>query len=65
MSKENKILNSIIQGDCVEILNAMPKKSVDLIFADPPYYLQLENDLWRPNSSKVDTVDDSWDKFKS
>jgi modification methylase len=58
-------LNRILQGNCVEILNSMPEKSVDLIFADPPYNLQLQNDLYRPNLSKVDAVDDGWDKFSS
>lgn len=42
-------LNQIIEGDCVEILNALPEKSIDLIFADPPYNLQLQNELYRPN----------------
>lgn len=56
-------LDQIIQGDCIEILNSLPEKSVDLIFADPPYNLQLQNELWRPNMTKVDAVDDEWDKF--
>jgi DNA modification methylase len=56
-------LNQILQGDCVEILNQLPEKSVDLIFADPPYNLQLQQDLWRPNMTKVDAVDDAWDRF--
>ncbi len=58
-------LNQIIEGDCVENLNALPEKSIDLIFADPPYNLQLQNDLHRPNMTKVDAVDDQWDKFES
>lgn len=58
-------LNQIINGNCVETLNALPEKSVDLIFADPPYNLQLQNDLYRPNSSKVDAVNNKWDKFPS
>ncbi len=58
-------INQILQGDCVEILNRLPEKSVDLIFADPPYNLQLSQDLWRPNMTKVDAVTDSWDKFDS
>jgi site-specific DNA-methyltransferase (adenine-specific) len=58
-------LNSILQGDCVEILKTLPEKSVDLIFADPPYNLQLKQELWRPNMTKVDAVDDEWDRFKS
>ena len=58
-------LNSIIKGDCVAALNSLPDKSVDLIFADPPYNLQLEGDLHRPDQSKVDAVDDHWDQFES
>jgi len=58
-------LNQIIEGDCIEKLNALPEKSIDLIFADPPYNLQLQNDLHRPNMTKVDAVDDQWDKFES
>ncbi|MDI6696939.1 MAG: DNA methyltransferase [Anaerolineales bacterium] len=57
------ILDQIILGDCIEILSTLPEKSVDLIFADPPYNLQLHNELWRPNMTKVDAVDDEWDKF--
>jgi len=53
----------IIRGDTVEILKQMPDRSVDLIFADPPYYLRLNNDLWRPNETKVDAVTDKWDQF--
>ena len=56
-------LNQILPGDCIEVLKSFPENSVDLIFADPPYYLQLQNDLYRPNMTKVDAVDDSWDKF--
>lgn len=56
-------INRIYQGDCVEVLNALPEKSVDLIFADPPYNLQLQNTLMRPNLTIVDAVDDEWDQF--
>src|ERR1700712_3964210 len=56
---------TIIQGDCIEAMNALPEKSVDLIFADPPYNLQLGGDLLRPDNSKVDAVDDDWDRFAS
>ena len=56
-------LNEIIQGNCVEVLERLPPKSVDLIFADPPYNLQLQNELLRPNQTVVDAVDDEWDKF--
>ncbi len=59
----NLPLNQIVHGNCVEVLNSLPKRSVDLIFADPPYNLQLRNDLYRPNMTKVDAVNDGWDKF--
>ncbi len=55
----------ILQGNCIELMNELPKDSVDLIFADPPYNLQLGGDLHRPDNSKVSAVDDDWDKFKS
>jgi len=58
-------LNRILHGDCIEILGTLPKNSVDLIFADPPYNLQLRNELYRPDTSKVDAVDDGWDKFEN
>jgi len=58
-------LNTILQGDCVEVLKTLPAGSVDLIFADPPYNLQLKNELHRPNMTKVDAVDDHWDQFES
>ncbi|KAF0108671.1 MAG: modification methylase [Anaerolineaceae bacterium] len=58
-------LNKILKGDCVEILNSLPENSIDLIFADPPYNLQLQQELWRPNMTKVDAVDDAWDQFGS
>lgn len=56
-------LDQIIQGDCIDILKTLPEQSVDLIFADPPYNLQLQNDLVRPNQTRVDAVDDAWDRF--
>jgi modification methylase len=56
-------LDSILRGDCISAMNALPAGSVDMIFADPPYNLQLEGELHRPNNSKVDAVDDDWDKF--
>lgn len=58
-------LNSILKGDCVAALEALPDNSVDLIFADPPYNLQLNGDLHRPDQSMVDAVDDHWDQFES
>lgn len=58
-------LNQIIAGDCIEVMNSLPEASVDLIFADPPYNLQLRGDLHRPDNSKVDAVDNAWDQFAS
>ena len=58
-------LNSILDGDCIEAMNALPEASIDLIFADPPYNLQLKGDLHRPDNSKVDAVDDAWDQCAS
>ena len=57
--------DQVIQGNSIEILPTLPAESVDLIFADPPYNLQLQGDLWRPNVSKVDAVDEEWDKFET
>jgi modification methylase len=58
-------LDTILQGDCIELMNTLPEKSVDVIFADPPYNLQLQGELHRPNNTRVDGVDDAWDKFDS
>ncbi len=58
-------LNTILSGDCVEVMQSLPAESVDLIFADPPYNLQLRGDLHRPDNSRVDAVDDHWDQFAS
>ena len=57
--------DTIILGDCIEALKKLPDRSVDLVFADPPYNLQLGGDLLRPDNSKVDAVDDDWDRFDS
>lgn len=56
-------VNEIIHGNCIDILKTFPEKSIDLIFADPPYNLQLRNELLRPNQTSVDGVDDAWDQF--
>ena len=66
-SKNDVIGNGyrIYNGDCIEILEKLPEKSANLIFADPPYNLQLKQELYRPNQTKVDGVDDGWDKFSS
>ena len=58
-------VNRILRGDCIENMRALPSASVDMIFADPPYNLQLGGDLARPDGSKVDAVTDDWDKFDS
>src|SRR3954451_19323359 len=55
----------ILVGDCVAEMASLPAGSVDLVFADPPYNLQLRSDLKRPDDSRVDAVDDDWDKFAS
>ena len=57
--------DTILQGDCIAGMKTLPDNSVDLIFADPPYNLQLKGDLHRPNNSLVDAVDDHWDQFDS
>ncbi len=56
-------LDSIIAGDCIEAMRALPEACADLIFADPPYNLQLRGELHRPDNSRVDAVDDHWDQF--
>ena len=55
--------NVIMNGDCIEQIAALPDGCVDVVFADPPYNLQLAGELTRPNNSRVDGVDDDWDKF--
>ena len=57
--------NRILVGDCLTELKKIPSASVDLVFADPPYNLQLAGNLTRPDQSKVDAVDDHWDQFES
>jgi modification methylase len=64
-SKPSLPLDQIIVGDCIASMNALPAGSVDLIFADPPYNLQLGGDLTRPDNSHVDAVNNEWDKFSS
>ncbi|MHA3840517.1 DNA methyltransferase [Sphingomonas aestuarii] len=58
-------LDQILMDDCVAAMKALPAASIDMIFADPPYNLQLGGDLLRPDGSQVDAVDDEWDKFDS
>ncbi len=57
--------DEILQGDCIAEMASLPDKSVDMIFADPPYNLQLGGELFRPEGGRVDAVDDDWDKFDS
>lgn len=64
-SAEPERLDTILQGDCIPVMESLPEKSVDLIFADPPYNLQLGGVLHRPDQSLVDAVDDEWDQFES
>jgi modification methylase len=56
-------LDRVVVGDCIEVMNGLPAGSVDLVFADPPYNLQLAQDLLRPNNSRVAGVDEAWDKI--
>ena len=58
-------LDSVLVGDCIAELKKLPDASIDLVFADPPYNLQLAGELLRPNNTRVDGVDDEWDKFQS
>ena len=60
---ESEIVNKIIVGDCLEAMKKIKDNTFDMIFADPPYNMQLQNELYRPNNTKVDAVDDEWDKF--
>jgi len=64
-SKAQPVVDTVINGDCLAVLATLPNASVDLVFADPPYNLQLEQNLLRPNNTIVDGVDDAWDKFSS
>ena len=63
--KELLPLGRIIPGDCIEAMRTIPDGSVDMVFADPPYNLQLGGDLARPDGSHVDAVTNDWDKFFS
>src|SRR6202521_2117335 len=61
----NAFLDKVHIGECAAVLDKLPANSVDLVFADPPYNLQLQNELKRPDDSRVDAVDADWDKFSS
>ncbi|HEX8526868.1 site-specific DNA-methyltransferase [Allosphingosinicella sp.] len=58
-------VDRIIQGDCIAAMASLPDQCIDMVFADPPYNLQLGGDLFRPEGGRVDAVDDDWDKFAS
>src|ERR1700722_14352229 len=58
-------IDCVLEGDCVDIMQRLPEGCCDLVFADPPYNLQLESELRRPDNSRVDAVDDHWDQFAS
>ena len=62
---EASYLNEVLVGDSIEVMQSLPAACVDLVFADPPYNLQLEGELLRPNNSRVDGVDQAWDRFSS
>jgi modification methylase len=63
MSEAGARSDRIVHGDCLAALTTLPAGSVDLVFADPPYNLQLTGDLYRPDNSRVDGVEDAWDRF--
>lgn len=63
MTKNKLPLNQILSGDAIQVMNDLPEGSIDLIFADPPYNMQIKGNLIRPDFSKVEGVDDEWDKF--
>ncbi len=64
MNEIEKIINKIIKGNCIEEMKKIPNESVDMIFADPPYFMQTEGVLNRTNGTKFNGVEDEWDKFK-
>ena len=65
LDKENLLKNKIINGDSLAELKKIPRETFDLIFADPPYNLQLKSELTRPDRSKVSAVNDKWDQFEN
>src|ERR1700747_3234125 len=62
---QSQPVSQVLRGDCVAEMAKLPAASIDLVFADPPYNLQLQGDLRRPDDSRVDAVDDAWDRFAS
>ncbi len=65
MTSFNLPVNQILHGDTVEVMSTLPSASIDLIFADPPYNMQLNRELVRPDATLVDAVNDPWDQFKT
>ena len=61
----SEYFNKITNGDALRILKNIPSKTFDLVFADPPYNLQIGKKLKRPDNSEVNGVNDKWDQFKS
>ena len=64
-SQLTKYMNTIIKGDTIQILKTIPNESVDVIFADPPYFMQTEGELLRTDRTKFSGVEDHWDKFEN
>ena len=58
-----KFFNHLVNGDCLKEIKKIPDKSFDLVFADPPYNMQIGEKLTRPDASKVNGVNDKWDQF--
>lgn len=63
MEPESLPINQVIVGDCITLMNQLPEQSIDMVFADPPYNLQLQQELKRPDQSAVEAVTDTWDQF--
>ncbi|MCH7957776.1 MAG: site-specific DNA-methyltransferase, partial [Proteobacteria bacterium] len=62
-NRKKTFVNQVLVGDCLDLMAAMDEASVDMVFADPPYNLQLDGTLLRPNNTAVDGVDQAWDRF--
>lgn len=58
-------VDQVLEGDCLQVMLTLPPESIDVVFADPPYNLQLQQELWRPNQTLVDAVNEDWDRFES
>jgi modification methylase len=65
MTRRSLPLDRVVLGDCLQVMARLPAESIDLIFADPPYNLQLHQELWRPNLTRVNGVEEAWDRFES